>query len=83
VGTSTGSAVTTIPAAPAGSHIIVVDVVTNVDISWTGEWVTVQSSCSSGKNAKAVGGHVGAGNYSSGIMSYSFFGASTCSLKFV
>jgi hypothetical protein len=41
------------PTVPSGSNQIGVDV-SDSNITWTGNWVTVQSSCSSGSKAKMI-----------------------------
>ncbi|KAJ7254505.1 hypothetical protein C8J57DRAFT_1347102 [Mycena rebaudengoi] len=62
---------TSAPTAPAGSTQIIVDV-SSTNITWTGSWLTVTSSCSSGKQAKKISGT--ANSVESGTMSYSFQG---------
>ncbi|KAJ7362503.1 hypothetical protein DFH08DRAFT_323656 [Mycena albidolilacea] len=62
---------TSAPTAPAGSNQIVVDV-SSTNITWTGSWLTVTSSCSSGKQAKKISGT--ASSFETGTMSYSFQG---------
>ncbi|KAJ6556058.1 hypothetical protein B0H19DRAFT_1235403 [Mycena capillaripes] len=62
---------TSAPTAPAGSTQIVVDVSSN-NITWTGSWLTVTSSCSSGSKAKKISGT--ADSFETGTMSYSFQG---------
>ncbi|KAJ7077458.1 hypothetical protein C8R44DRAFT_826141 [Mycena epipterygia] len=68
--TSFSTGPTSAPTAPAGSTQIVVDV-TNTNITWTGAWVTVTSSCSGGNSKKIMTGNTSA----LWSMTYSFQGA--------
>ncbi|KAJ7890161.1 hypothetical protein B0H14DRAFT_2690767 [Mycena olivaceomarginata] len=51
-------------SAPTAPH--------RTNITWTGSWLTVTSSCSSGKQAKKISGT--ASSFATGTMSYSFQG---------
>ncbi|KAF7373058.1 hypothetical protein MSAN_00513300 [Mycena sanguinolenta] len=71
-GSAPSSAPSSAPAAPAGSENVVIDVSTELDITWTGDWVVVPSSCNSGSKAKKVSGN--STSFEDGIMSFSFTG---------
>ncbi|KAF8180781.1 hypothetical protein K438DRAFT_1976599 [Mycena galopus ATCC 62051] len=66
------TASSSVPAPPSGSQNVVIDVSTNAEITWTGDWLTVASSCTPGSKAKAVSGN--STTISDGIMFYSFTG---------
>ncbi|KAJ6471441.1 hypothetical protein C8R45DRAFT_1014388 [Mycena sanguinolenta] len=68
------SAPSSVPAAPAGSKNVVIDVSTDLNISWTGDWVVVPSTCTPGSKAQQVSGD--STSFADGFMSFSFTG--TC-----
>ncbi|KAJ7252203.1 hypothetical protein C8J57DRAFT_1351368, partial [Mycena rebaudengoi] len=69
-----GSAPTSVPTPAAGSQNVVIDVNSNTAITWTGSWLSVTSSCSSGGKAKSCSGD--SNTFASGVMVYSFTGTS-------
>ncbi|KAJ7721895.1 hypothetical protein B0H16DRAFT_1790163 [Mycena metata] len=72
--TAADSAGTTVPSAPFGSQNVVIDVSSSTEITWTGEWLVVSSSCTPGTKAKAVTGNTTSTSDQS--MAYTFTG--TC-----
>ncbi|KAJ7818976.1 hypothetical protein B0H14DRAFT_3876836 [Mycena olivaceomarginata] len=74
VGTTTPhtTAPISVPTPSSGSKNVVIDVTTNSDISWDGDWVVVTSSCTSSNKAKSCSG--GSDTFSSNNMLYSFTG---------
>ncbi|KAJ7200674.1 hypothetical protein B0H12DRAFT_1164147 [Mycena haematopus] len=60
------------PPPPPGSQNVVIDVSSDIDITWTGDWITVPSSCTPGSKAKAVSGN--STTTADGLMSFSFTG---------
>ncbi|KAJ6456893.1 hypothetical protein C8R45DRAFT_1185006, partial [Mycena sanguinolenta] len=68
------SAPNAVPAAPAGSENVVIDVSTDLNITWTGDWVVVPSTCTTGSKSKKVSGN--STNLADGAMSFPFTG--TC-----
>ncbi|KAJ6465542.1 hypothetical protein C8R47DRAFT_1155007 [Mycena vitilis] len=63
-----------VPAPPSGSKNVVIDVSSSTEITWTGDWVLVPSTCTPGNKAKRVSGN--STSFASGIMGYFFAGSS-------
>ncbi|KAJ7726325.1 hypothetical protein DFH07DRAFT_852852 [Mycena maculata] len=70
--TNSGTALTSVPTAPAGSQNVVINVL-DAAIIWTGDWVVVASSCSASNQAKAVSGNDS--SIADVSMQYSFTGS--------
>ncbi|KAJ7369116.1 hypothetical protein DFH08DRAFT_947983 [Mycena albidolilacea] len=68
--TAPTTAPTSVPTPSSGSNVVI-DVATNSDINWDGDWVVVTSSCTSSSKAKSCSG---SNAFGSGNMMYSFTG---------
>ncbi|KAJ6560100.1 hypothetical protein B0H19DRAFT_1146499 [Mycena capillaripes] len=72
--TGTGTAPNSPPPPPSGSKNVVIDVSSSTEITWTGDWFLVPSTCSSGSKAKRCSGNSSV--IADGIMGYFFTGSS-------
>ncbi|KAJ6541611.1 hypothetical protein B0H19DRAFT_1173822 [Mycena capillaripes] len=70
-----GTAPTSVPTPSSGSKNVVIDV-SSTTIIWTGNWVIIDSSCSSGSKAKSCSGDLNTDDFASSNMSFSFTGTS-------
>ncbi|KAJ6529544.1 hypothetical protein DFH09DRAFT_1370976 [Mycena vulgaris] len=70
-----GTAPTSVPTPSSGSKNVVIDV-SSTAITWTGNWVTIDSSCTSGSKAKTCSGDSNTDDSASNSMSFSFTGTS-------
>ncbi|KAJ7063955.1 hypothetical protein C8F01DRAFT_1367404 [Mycena amicta] len=69
---TTANAPTSVPAPPSGSSNVVIDVTVEEEITWTGDWSIVDSTCKAGANArKCTGDDI---NFNNGMLEYSFTG---------
>ncbi|KAJ6555351.1 hypothetical protein DFH09DRAFT_1280417 [Mycena vulgaris] len=67
---STGSAPTSVPTAPTGYQNVFLDLTSDINLRWTGDWVVVPATCSSGNKAKSCSGN--SSTSSSGMLMYDF-----------